>query len=165
MGTTTAPNAYQFQVRGCNGPSCSAWVVGPKFSTMAIDESNSSFVSFNGTWTTQNITGAYNGAVRFASTSKDKAQLPNKVTFTTTGSMAWITMMGPDRGQAVVHVDGNPAVNVDLYSPTVKVAVIGYTANRLAGGQRHNMTINVVGAKNALSTGNRVDVDGFVLLE
>jgi hypothetical protein len=166
MGTTTAPNAYQFRVRGCNNSNCSAWVLGPKFSTMPIDETNSAFVSFNGTWTTDvTLPRAYGGSVRFATTSKDKAQLPNKVTFTTQGSLAWVAVMGPALGKASVSIDGGAPITVDLYAPTRQLAMITFAANNLAAGRQHSIVVQVLGTKNPASAGTRVDVDAFVLLK
>jgi len=166
MGTTTAPNAYQFRVRGCNNTHCSAWVLGPKFSTMPIDETNSAFVSFNGTWTRDvTLPRAYGGSVLFATTSKDKAQLPNKVTFTSQGSLAWVAVMGPALGKASVSIDGATPIVVDLYAPTRQIAMITFAANNLAAGAQHSIVVQVLGTKNPASLSTRVDVDAFVLLK
>lgn len=104
------------------------------------------------------------GTVRFATTNKDKGQLPNKVTFTTVGSMALVTVVGPDRGRATVSVDGGAPIAIDLYSPIPRLATIGYAANGLASGRQHSMVVQVLGTRNAASTSNRVDIDAFVLL-
>lgn len=165
MGTTTTPNTYRFQVRGCNNANCSAWAVGPLFTTMPIDESDKNYVSYNGTFNPQNVAGSYGGSVRSATTNKDKSQLPNKVTFTTVGSMALVTVVGPDRGRATVSIDGGAPIAIDLYSPIPRVATIGYAANGLASGRQHSMVVQVLGTRNAASTGTRVDIDAFVLLK
>ena len=165
MGTTTTPNTYRFQVRGCNSTNCSAWAVGPVFSAMPIDESDKNYVSYGGTFTPQNVAGSYGGSVRSATTNKDKAQLPNKVTFTTVGSMALVTVVGPDRGRATVSIDGGAPINIDLYAPVQRVATIGYAANGLASGRQHSMVVQVLGTRNPASTSTRVDIDAFVLLK
>ncbi|HET7479871.1 MAG TPA: choice-of-anchor D domain-containing protein [Rubrobacteraceae bacterium] len=164
MGTTAAPSSYQFQVRACNGADCSAWVSGPNFKLAPIDDSNRANLSYGGTWTTQALAGAYGGSVSFASTAKDKVQF-NKLTYTVPGSsIAWVSTLGPDRGKATVTVDGGPAQQVDLYSATRQPAKVVFAANNLNGPAEHTITVQILGTKNASSTGTRVDMDAIVAL-
>jgi hypothetical protein len=164
MGATATPKSYQFQVRGCNGVNCSAYALGVKFATTAFDESDTKNVSYGGTWTASTkLTGAMGGTVKAASTSKDKAQL-TKTTWTVSGSLAWVSTMGPDRGKATVSVDGGAAVTVDLYSPTVKPASVVWTQN-FAAGSAHAVVVQVLGTRNGASTATNVDNDGFVALK
>jgi hypothetical protein len=163
MGTAAAPKSYQFRVRGMNGLNASPWSTAPAISLTPLDQTNTQ-VKFNGTWTNANLVGAYGGSVRFTSNNRSKVDLPNRATFTIPGSIAWVATMGPDRGQASVSVDKGPAVVVDLYSPTLRTAVVAFAANGLASGRAHAVTVQVLGTRSASSGGTRVDMDGFVLL-
>jgi uncharacterized repeat protein (TIGR01451 family) len=79
-----------------------------------------------------------------------------KIAFT---QMKWITYRGPDQGKAQVIVDGVVKASVDLYSATVQwqylVTISGLT------NAKHTVVIKALNAKNALSTGKWVVVDGF----
>ena len=169
MGTldlrTLVANSYQFQVRACNGTNCSAWVVGPKFTPLPIDDGMLSLLSYGGNWTQEALPGAYGGTVRYASTAKDKVALPNKITFTVTGNLAWVSTLGPDRGKASVSIDGGAPVTIDLYSPTKQPAQVVFATNNLKAGVQHSITVQVLGTKNALSTGTRVDLDAIVAIK
>ena len=163
MGTSAAPRSYQYRVRACNGVNCSAWVVGPAFTVVPVDEGNSSAFSYGGTWTTSTLSGAYGGAVRYAVTSKDKLTL-SRTTFTVSGNVAWVSTLGADRGRATVQVDGGIPVAVDLYAASLQPASVVWSTGFAAGSQ-HSVTIQVTGTKNAASTGTRVDLDAFVLVK
>ena len=163
MGTTAAPKTYQYRVRAMNLAVPSAWATGQRFGLKPIDQSNTSFVSFGGTWGTETVAGAYGGNQRFASTNKDKAQLSKKDTFTIPGGIAWIAVKGPNRGRASVSLDGGAPVTVDLYAPVQQLAAIPFTFN-VGSGTQHQVVIQVLGTRNAASTGTRVDLDAFVLL-
>ncbi|MDB5079801.1 MAG: hypothetical protein JWP00_1725 [Chloroflexi bacterium] len=165
MGTTAAPKTYQFQVQACNNANCSAWVAGPRFTITPVDEGNNSLLSYGGNWSAaQAFAGAYGDTVRNASTSKDKIQLVKKITFTVTGSIAWITTKGPDRGIVSISVDGGPAQTVDLYAATSQPAALAFVANNLAAGSQHTVTVQLLGTKNSKSSSTRVDSDAFVII-
>ena len=167
MGTLTALKPYQFQVAALNGTSASAFAQATKLNPIPIDQSNSSYVSFGGTWLTQTIAGTYGGNQRYAlstAANKEKCDLPGKITFTIQGSIAWIAVRGPDRGMATVSIDKGAAVLVDLYSPIPQLATVAFAANNLASGKQHSLTVAVLALRNAASSSNRVDVDGFVML-
>lgn len=163
MGTTAAPRSYQFRVRAMNGLNASPWVTAPAISLTPIDQAGNQ-VKFNGTWTTATLAAAYGGSLRFATSSKSKSDLPKTASFTIPGSVAWIAAVGPDRGRAAVSVDRGTPVTVDLYSPTPGFAVVAFAANGLASGRQHAVSVQVLGTRNAASSGVRVDTDGFVVL-
>jgi hypothetical protein len=146
-------------------------VLGAKFNTLPIDDSVASLLSYGGTWTSQAVAGSYGGTVRFATTNKDKAALPNKITFSVTGNIAWISTKGPDRGLASVSVDGGPSVTVDLYAPVAQVAQVVFTTNNLAAGTQHNVTMQVLGLPSAndpsaaRASHTRVDIDAVVVVK
>jgi hypothetical protein len=163
MGTSTAVKRYQYRVRAMNLAVPSSWATGQGFGNKPLDQSNSSFISFGGTWGTETVAGTYGGNQRFASTSKDKSQLSKKDLFTIPGSIAWITAKGPNRGRASVSLDGAAAVTVDLYAPVQQLAAVAFTLN-VGSGSQHQVVVQVLGTRNAASTGTRVDLDAFVLL-
>ena len=163
MGTSAAPKSYQFRVRALNGASASPWTTAAAFALTPLDQTNTQ-VKFNGTWTNANLAGAYGGSVRFSANNRSKVDLPNRAQFTIRGSIAWIATMGPDRGQASVSIDKGVPVTVDLYSPTVRLAVVAFAVNNLASGRQHAVSVQVLGTRNPASVGVRVDMDGFVLL-
>lgn len=165
MGTTTAPNLYQFRVRACNNLDCSAWATGFAFSTLPIDQANTAFVSFNGTWTTQTIASAYGGTRRFSNTTNSFAQIPSgKVTLTVPGRIAFIAVMQSDSGRALISIDGGAAVTVDLYSAAQQFGKVVFVSNQLAAGS-HSIKVTVAGTHQAASSGNFVDVDAFVFMK
>lgn len=168
MGLITSPNQYQFRVRACAGPACSTWATGPKFTLLPVDEgtTNSGLLArlgYNGKWTSGNLPGSYGGTVRYSSTARDKVQL-NKIAFTVNGNFAWVSTLGPNRGLASVTVDGGPPQTVDLYSPTLQPAKVAFAANNLAAGTDHTVTVQVLGTRNAASSGTRVDLDAFLAI-
>jgi titin len=154
--TTTT---YQFQVRGVNSSGAAgAWAIGPTFSIPAQD--NTTGFSFTGQWSGGNLAGAYNGSVQFSSTAGAFAQNSTPLTGT---SLAWVSTLGPDRGKAEVRVDGQLVATVDLYSPTQKTGQLVWSTDGLAA-TGHTIRITALGQHTAPSTGNRVDVDAYLVL-
>jgi hypothetical protein len=70
---------------------------------------------------------------------------------------------GPNRGEAEVWINGNKVETVDLYSSSVQPRKVVFTKSWAASKSR-TLEIRVLGTKNALSSGERVDVDAFVVL-
>ena len=62
-------------------------------------------------------------------------------------------------------MDGTLANTVDLYSSTLQVRKSGFVKNALNPAVAHTVKVRVLGTKNASSSGRRVDVDAFVVLE
>jgi hypothetical protein len=161
MGTLSAPGTHQWRVRGCTGvAACSIWTNGPTVTTAPVD--NSTSTSYNGTFSGQNVTGAYNGSVQFSSTAGARATTSQA--FRIVGNAAWISTKGPDRGRATVSVDGGAPQSVDLYAPVQQKAAVAWVANGLSTGVTHTITVTVLGASNTASTGSRVDHDAMIYL-
>jgi hypothetical protein len=72
----------------------------------------------------------------------------------------WIGYRGPDAGIAVAQLDGNAAVEVDMYSPTIVYQPVVYSATGLTDDE-HTLRITATGRRNAASIGTRVVVDAF----
>lgn len=84
-----------------------------------------------------------------------------KSTLTFRGTaVSWIGFRGQDGGQASVKVDNGAAIVVDTYSPVDRLQATAFTATGLAD-VTHTITIEVLGTKNAASTGRKVIVDAF----
>lgn len=74
--------------------------------------------------------------------------------------ITWVGYRGPDAGIATVQIDGNPAVTVDLYSPTALYQAEAFTVSGLADAN-HTITITATGQRNPAATAARVVVDAF----
>lgn len=171
MGSVTG-TAYQFRVRSCDATACGDWATGPAFTLQPADENGFAAAAWKGNWTTDTgIAGAYGGTVRWAAGSA-VATIVDRTQFTVSGNAAWVSTLGPDRGQAQVQIDGGKPDVVDLYSPTVQPARVAWAKDALPPGQ-HTITVTVIGKKSTLNpapcnTGTkcaRVDVDGSVMIK
>jgi hypothetical protein len=89
-----------------------------------------------------------------------------KATFAFTGTdVALVTTYGADRGKAEVWVDDVKAADLDLYRAGATPATRRIAFSRhFASSGTHTIELKVLGAKNASSTGTRVDLDAFLVL-
>ena len=160
-----SPGKYQYRVRALKDNLTSAWNTGGLFTFAPYDDKDTANLKFGGTWSTENNTANYGGSVKFSTAKGSNAGSP-RIQFTTSGTFAVLGDVGPSQGQIEVKIDGKSAGIVDEYAPAAqaKRGVVVYANNGLAVGQ-HDVSINVPGTKNNLSTGFRVDLDGFVALK
>ncbi len=149
---------YRYRVRATddNG-NRSSFKYGPRFTVDAHQEISGA-IAYSGTWTRQSLSGAYGGAVKYATASGATSTLA----FTGT-NVAWVAPKSNTRGKAEVYLDGAKVATVDLYSSTALSRKVIYSANGLTLSD-HALQIKVLGTKNASSSGTRVDVDAFVVL-
>src|SRR3954452_15574566 len=169
MGGTTG-TGYQFQVRSCSPTTCGAWVQGPKFTLVPVDDKGMAATAFKGTWTSEALVGSYGGTVKWAAGSAQATIV--QTSFTVSGNAAWMSTLGPDRGLAQVQVDGGTPQVVDLYSATVQPARVVWARAALPVGN-HTVTVTVLGKKSTLNPGActtgtkcaRVDVDAGVMIK
>lgn len=155
----TPGRSYAFRVRACNTTNCSAYSTGTSRALAAVQESAKD-VSYSGTWTNQVVVGAFGGAVRFAATNRDKAQFKF-----TASSVAFVSTLGPNRGRISISVDGGAAQVIDLYAASQQTARVVFSISGLAAGRSHQIVVQVLGNRNASSSANRADVDGFITLQ
>lgn len=149
---------YQFRVRAQDRVgSWSNYATGPVFKLQPRQEFSPA-VTYYGAWTDAASSGAYADRVRHSAA----AGAASRFRFSG-GGAAWVTTSGPDRGRADVYLDGVKVASVDLYSPTRTVRHIRYVASGLDPAVVHTLEVRSLGAKNAASTGNRVDVDAFII--
>jgi len=113
-------------------------------------------VGYTGKWKTVKCTCWASGAVRMT-TAKGAA-----VTFTTyvqrDGHIAVVMPKGPNRGKALIKVDGAPVAVIDTYSPKPKHRIVMWEA----GFEEGSHTVSVI---NLATPGRpRIDVDAFLTL-
>src|SRR4051812_23482489 len=171
MGSVTG-TGYQFRVRSCDATACGAYATGPAFTLQPADENGFLASAWKGKWTTDaGVAGAYGGTVRWTAGS-GQATIVDRVQFTVSGNAAWVSTLGPDRGQAQVQIDNGKPDVVDLYSPTAQPARVAWAKDALPPGQ-HTITVTVLGKRSTLNpapcnTGTkcaRVDVDAAVVIK
>jgi hypothetical protein len=137
----------------------SPWATGTPQTLRVRDDGALGMITYTGAWTTAASSAAYGGGVRHASAAGRRA------TFTFTGTnVGWVTTKGPGRGKAEIWLDGTRVRTIDLYAPTFRARQMVFTWNNLSSGT-HTLEIRVLGARNPDSSSNRVDIDGFVLLQ
>ncbi|HKG49725.1 MAG TPA: choice-of-anchor D domain-containing protein, partial [Actinomycetales bacterium] len=163
IGANGAVVTHMFRVRGygtAGTDRIGAWATGQRVPLKATDNTNSAAVKFSGSWTAQTLAGAYGGTVQVSTATGANASL-NKASFTVTGNVALISTTGPNRGRVQISVDGvNRPGFVDLYAPTQGTARVPVAVDNLPAGT-HTVTVTVLSTRNASSTGNRVDIDGW----
>ncbi len=76
-------------------------------------------------------------------------------------TVRWIGTTGPDSGTAKVYLDGRLVATIDTYSATRQTCRILF-AKKVTKG-KHTLKIVVLGKGNARSSGDRVDIDAFVV--
>ena len=174
-GSSPQVNRYRFRVRAVDeGANTGPYATGPAFDLLPIDDAlvdeiglpggdRSPKVRYDGSWSQAAVAGAYNRSVRFAQEKGARARL-DRVAFTVSGNVGWISTLRPDGGMADVFVDGIRRSTVDLYAPTLQAARVVYAANDLAPTETHTVVVELTGTSNPSSRGARVDVDGFVVL-
>ncbi|MCW2639112.1 MAG: Fn3 associated [Dactylosporangium sp.] len=154
-----APGSYRYQVRACNGGSCSAWVATAAATILAAVQENDKALSYGGKWAVATVSGAFGGSVQYASTNQEKVLY--KVT---ASGVQLISTTGPNRGRAEVWVNRTRVATIDLYSPAEQPRQVVWSREGMATNTPQDVEVRVLGTRNPASTGNRVDVDGFLSL-
>jgi len=148
-----APGQVQrFRVRAVDrAGNVSAWATAGAFRLAAVQETSTAVV-LKGRWTAH-LSPAFYGR---RAISAQVAGASARITFTGQ-QIAWVSAVGPTRGQARVYVDGAYVRTVDLRSSSIAARRIVYVRSWTASGQ-HTLEIRVVGT----SGRPRVDVDAFL---
>jgi hypothetical protein len=149
-------HSYRYQVRARDAAgNVSGWATASSFYLRARSEASTS-IAYTGTWTTQALSGAVGGYVKYRSAAGGRA------TFTFTGTdVAWVSTRGADRGKAEVWLDGALVTTVDLYRSSTSTRETVFARGGLAPAVTHTLEIRVTGTRNGSSTGTRVDLDAL----
>ncbi len=159
------PGLHQFRVQAKDqAGNVTLYKQGAVF-TVAEHQESASSVTYSSTpgWLVSTSSGSYKGVVKKSPTTGAVT------TFTFTGrDIAWVSTKGSNRGKAEVYEilsDGTKLklYVVDLYSGTLSTANVVYAKGWSTSTVR-TIEIRVSGTKNASSTGTRVDVDAFIVL-
>jgi hypothetical protein len=149
-------HTYLFQISSVDAANnVSNPAVGP---TVALELHQETAATYSAGWEPRSHAFASGGGTRATSVTNATASY----TFTGT-DIAWISTRADNRGQATVSIDGGPATLVDLYNATLQGRRIVFAATGLTDGP-HTLTVTVLGLKNAASSGFRVDIDAFAVL-
>lgn len=158
LGTLSQEKKYQFRVTACNEENCSAWTTGEQFAVVGIDNKNTSSFSFRDKWTEQTLSGAFGNTVHYVAESGARVDL-RKLDFSSTGSIAFVTTKGSNRGSVSFSVDGSKrSTALSLNAPTLQMGQVVYVANNLEPGREHDIQVYS-------NNNNRVDFDMFVLIK
>ena len=143
---------HRFRVRAVDrAGNVSAWATAGAFRLGAVQESSSAVVR-KGKWTRRDSPSFYGRRAVSAQQSGASA----KIDFTGQ-QVAWLSALGPTRGQARVYVDGTYVKTVDLQSETLATREVVFVRSWTSSG-KHTLEIRVVGT----SGRPRVDVDAFL---
>ncbi|KAF1085949.1 hypothetical protein SPSYN_00686 [Sporotomaculum syntrophicum] len=125
-------------------------------STVIPLDDQSPLIKYDGTWEVVNDEGAFLNTLHYSSVVGTTAS------FRFTGKeIAWISNLGPDRGQALVYIDDILRETVDLFSPDCQMRRSVFKT--FSDGNPHTIRIEVANTKNAQSSGYRVDIDGIAV--
>jgi len=152
-------NTYQFRTRARDrADNLSAWVTGLRFKLQVIQDHDTSTICYGGVWTAQPISTIYGGTTRYSTRVNDMA------TLTINGTrIAWVATIGPNRGKALVTLDG-VTKTVDLYASTASQCKVVFLKSGFAEGVTHTLSIKVL-LRNGASASNRVDLDGIIITQ
>jgi hypothetical protein len=158
----TPGKTYAFRIRAQDGTyNWSDWKPGPTFKVNLFQQSNSA-ISYTGTWSTQSLTSASGGSVKYASTPGDPVRTA-KLTRTGIRNIGWVSTKGTNRGKAEVSMDGAKSTS-DLYASSSQYRKVVYVKNALDPSVSHSLVARPLGTRNASSSGTRVDMDALVVL-
>jgi Calcineurin-like phosphoesterase len=150
---------HRFRVRATDGAgNTSGWAKGRALRAKVHQEGSNSTLDYAGRWPRRSPSSAYGGGVKYAGTRGNTAQ------FTFKGrSVAWVSTLGSDRGKAKVAIDGVRVKTVDLYASGKQAKEVVFSRSDLDPAVSHTLTVQVTGRKRPASTGQRVDIDAFVV--
>ena len=141
-------------LRRRKGPGTAGDLVAISEPNIILIDSESSNVTRIGTWSRVEESEAVGGSYLQSNTAN------SKLTFSFKGSTLWIRFrFGPDCGKVKVEVD-SLSVTIDLYHALELYKYVNVAVG-LKENETHNVTLTVLGEKNASSTDYYVKVDSF----
>ena len=151
--------AYRFALRGQDrAGNWSGWTYGPTLRVGAHQETSAA-IAYTSGWTRGYVSGAYGSYVKHAAVAGPRARL----TFTGR-NVALVSNRAPNRGRAALYLDGAYVGTLDLYASTVQLRRIVYSRTFPSSGP-HTLEVRPTGTRHPYSTGTRVDLDAFVVLQ
>ena len=150
---TAAPaQLHRFRVRAVDrAGNASAWAAGAAFRLGSVQESSKAVVR-KGRWTARLSPSFLGGRAISAQNEGTSARIEF-----TGQQIAWVSAVGPNRGEARVYVDGKLAKTVDLRNEATEVRRVVFTKAWSSSGS-HALEVRIVGT----SGRPRVDVDAFL---
>jgi hypothetical protein len=160
LGAAATPGTrYAYRVRATveELEAVGTWITGKTFRALPRQNSAGS-VTYSGTWRKATTATAYGGSLRYASTAG------RTVTTRFTGyGVAWVSALGKTRGKAEVWLDGKRVATISLYAKTSAARrIVWWTP--VTPSVTHKLVIKVLGTHAKGATGNRVDMDAFIVL-
>jgi hypothetical protein len=129
------------------------WSQGLRFRVIAYQDASGK-IAYKGTWKSTKSAPNFGGTVKYTLKKGGTA------TFAFTGSqVAWVTLKGPDRGQAQILLDGKAAATVDNRASRTVVRRVTYV-KLFTGTGRHEITVKSLGTAGR----PRVDMDALVVV-
>ena len=161
-GTTHVVNgltngtSYSFTVAAIdaagNVSAASAPAVATPLATLRFEETATG-VLFTSGWSNAAAPQRSGGTARLTSTPGTEMNVVFEGS-----TVRWIASVGPNRGQAVVSIDGGTPTVVDLYAPTLAYQQVVFQRTGLSAGS-HTMSITTLSSRNPSSSGRFVEVD------
>jgi bacillolysin len=138
--------------------NASAWATSPAFKVLGFQNGASGIVQTGSGWKTKSNSSHFGGSVRASGTAGARQSMTR-----TMSDVAIVTTLGPNRGKFDVYVDGQYKATIDAYSATTKYRQVVFAWD-FGSSASHSIELRVLGAKNAASSGTRVDFDAFLVL-
>lgn len=148
-------HTYHFRIRAKDDLGNWGNWSGDRCTVVPIDD-QSSLIKYEGDWDFIHSVEAFLNTLHHSVCPGAAASLR----FTGTEA-AWISTSGPDRGQSLIYIDNALQITVDLYSEEYRYRESVFSVP--LDGRPHTIRIEVAETKNSLSTGCRVDIDGFAV--
>ena len=118
-------------------------------------EEDSAFAAHTGTWSAVAGAGRSSGAATVSSTAGDKVDL-----FFKGRDILLRATETSSSGRARIYIDGTVQADIDLYSEVDRYQALSFQSPALIG-RDHTITVEVLGTKDASSTGFAVEIDAF----
>ncbi len=148
---------YVFRVRATDGANNTGDWTQTANSSMSTFQETSGIV-YSGAWTRSALSGT---AGRYVEQS---ASTDATATFTFSGtSVALVTTAAARRGIAEITLDGTDVTLVDLYSASKKTKVVAWSPPTPLAPGSHTVVVRVTGTRDSHSSGNRIDIDAFLV--
>ena len=132
----------------------SAWVYGPTFQVLSVQDSNTTSIRYAGTWRAYSGTEPLSGTMRYSGTAGSTASM----TFTGR-AVSWVATRAVNRGIGYVYIDGTYVGSVDSYASATQWRSVVFARSWASSGT-HTITIKVAGTSGRPT----IDLDAFAIL-